>query len=674
MVAAGAILGGLWLSGHAAAGWSVPVLPELAAPRTLSDALPRPVRGPGGSTGGEAGATAGTAGGANGGGESLLGDLAWLPVDVELILAVEGADALMRGSLGALVRDLAGRDAPMAATREAWEGLARQMRMQPSVAFDAMLAERVVFALRTRPAGTENAPAAGSRRAATRDAPAQETQGTVEWVALTLVDRSMARRLTQTLGAAPRSVQHGRPAMALEGGAFVLDVAPAIEPGRVWVAIGPSDATGLFELARRDGPGARPTATGLRERVLQLAGGGTLGDDPSFVPILALARSFSAQPQPPVDPVRRAVAEAAGEPDLARFFVYDARRRGAAPTPGERGDWLACVGQAVDSTIRVGTLRRMAAMEAREDALPLWTAAPFERLPADALAAGVMAGALLASERDLSEAGSVAPASGGLGDGGLVDRVVALLSGEPRGVTPQWVGSIGGVAEQLGLPSTRMAWTIHERRGRLDAALAVETLAVAGLAAQGDAFMRSVLVPMVGGEPEVRRGLAAGAGVTDHSMRVVRRPENAEGWSAFLPFDAVAWTYRVDPVASRASSKGPSAWWTVGGSPALVAAMADGLTTEPDGTAQRWLSFQSIRPRVYAAALQRAGFGDWATLERMQRIERLDARQAMLPGGLILGQVRIEVAREATLAPHSTANPVLAAPQKPSRGGTRLPR
>lgn len=583
----------------------------------------------------------------------LLDNFDWLPADVGLIVAAEGADALIQPPLGALMQDILGQGAPLAATRAAWQEFARLLRLSPDEAFKAMLAERMVFAVRYG----EAAPAVPVKRPELSTTPA--AQGTLnpaakaEWVLITLVDNAMARKLTQTMRAAPRSIQGGRPELVLEGGTFVLDLTPAAEQGRMWMTIGPSAAAGLFDLARQEGPGAR---VGQKEPLPVAAG--RFGSVRTMEPIRAMARSFRAPMSETADRAQRAVvAEVAGELPSARFFVFahwppshwaglvdgqlggqTGGQAGASDDPAEPSrDWIAFFGHAAGNMVQLDTLKRSSSLSERGVAIGGWTAAPFDRLAENALAAGLVAGPALPGLGPILPEG-VKP--------GLVDGFFALLGGGLIDNGSVGATQVGGVVEQLGLPMSRFAWAVHERSGRLDGAIAVETTAVEGLVTQGDVFMRSVLTPMVGSEPVVRRGLAAGPGVMDHSMRVVETGQSSELAAIGSPFGTVAWTYRVCPQNARADADRPSAWWTVGLSPTLVGAMTDGLVADPSGVPQRWLALQVVQPRALAEAMVRDGLQPSLALEGLKRIERIRSRQAMLPSGLILGQAVIEAAMQ----------------------------
>lgn len=576
----------------------------------------------------------------------LVAEVAWLPADVELVIAADGAGALVRPPLGPLLLDLAGQGVPMTGTLSAWDEFARLLRMEPVAAFDAVLADRFVFAAR-RVRGelrqtTTRSGQRGREQRGIAEPPIDSER--VEWVIVTLIDDATARRLTQALRAAPRGVRDGRPLLVLEGGSFTLDLKPAAQRGKSWMAIAPAAASGLFDLARRDGPGARANAPGAGDRAP-----GRIGTDRGFDSIRAMARSFRSPLGEQGALAEMAIAaEAAGEVARSRLFVYarlDGRgglrldRTGVATnknnrTPSANNDWIALFGEATGATLRIDSLKRLEAIIATEADFHAWPAAAFESLADGALAAGMIAGPALRAHP-----------SAGRSDNGLI---AGLIGGEAMGV-----GVFGGIAEQLGLPVTRLAWTLNDRGGSFDAAIALETAAVDGLVAQGDAFMRAMLAPLIGDEPQIHQGIAIGPAVNDHSMRVVRTPRPV-AWmpkgEAAAPGDgfggSVAWTFRVCPIAARADEDCPSAWWTVGISPQLVAATTDRLTEEHLGLPQRWIALQTIRPRALNARLELTGLPAFTGLEQLGRVELLRWREALLPNGLVLGQGLIEAAVE----------------------------
>lgn len=568
----------------------------------------------------------------------LVSDVAWLPADVDLVIAADGAGVLVRPPFAPLLLDLSGQGVPMTATMAAWGEFARLLRMESVPAFDAVLADRFVFAAR-RVRGEPKQVALGKRNDAERRMVAEASidGDRVEWVIVTLVDDGTARRLTQALRAAPRGVRNGRPLLVLEGGSFTLDLRPSAQRGKSWMSMAPAAASGLFDLARRDGPGARINAPGGMEQPP-----GRIGTDHGFDSIRAMARSFRSPLDEPGALAEMAIAaEVAGEFAQSRLFVYarfDGQGGLRLTTTTEHAarsdDWIALFGETTGDTLRIDALKRLEAIFSHASDFHPWPAATFDALADGALAAGMIAGPAL---RDGAR-------------GGQFER--SVLAGISEGGA-LGMGVFGGVAEQLGLPVTRLAWTISDRGGSFDAAIALETAAVDGLVAQGDAFMQAMLTPVLGKEPEVHQGVAVGAAVNDHSMRVIRMPrpiawvpKDETAATGERPDGTLAWTFRVCPIAARADEECPSAWWTVGLSPQLVAATTDRLTEEHLGLPQRWIALQVIRPRALATRMELTGIPTPPGLRKLERVELFRWREALLPNGLTLGQGLIEAAAD----------------------------
>lgn len=600
-----------------------------------------------------------------GGHEVLVGDAGWLPGDVELVVGGSGVGSLARGAFGEALMGLAGEELPLDATLAAWESFARVLGMDPLEAFDAVLSERFVFA---------------ARRTGRGDA------GGVDWVVVTRVDEATARRVTQALRASPRGVRDGRPVLVLEGGSYGLDLRASSERGWMWMSIGPARdgggvgrvVGGLLEYAREHGPGA--DLMGMRGG--GRAGGdgaviapGSLARDPGFEPVRAMGRSVG------VGGVEADVAGDAISGKASRVFVFarlddeggllvdggagdgagremrevagealtrsragdgDPARRRARHDGEGHGDWVSLFLRAKGRTVRVDQLKKSWVLAAIGEGLSSWPSTAFDRLSEDALAAGIVSGAAIRVEgRGLVGFGLPSVFGGGAGGVGI--------------------GGVSSVASQLGLPVSRMAWSVRDRGGAIDAGIGIETTGVDGLVAQGDAFMRSALGPLAGGEAEVLRGVEIGAGVGDHSMRVVRTTRGlGMGDAAHADAGAggdgedggvVAWTYRVCPLAAQLDADCPTAWWTVGLSTGIVERMTDTLTAAHLALPQRWVRLQVVRPRALLERLERSGVPlpgvvGLGGLEGMRRVELMEIREAMLPNGMVLGQGVIEVSGE----------------------------
>lgn len=178
---------------------------------------------------------------------SLRDDLLALPADTDMAIAVRGLSRLRATGVGPLVRG-ALADPVFDEVRERWGALSEAIGMEPVVAFDAVLGERVLLAVRT----PEGAPP--------------------DWVLVSEVSSRTELTLRRQLKVSPRTIVAGQTLYTVERGALELSFARASSAQRAGTArllLAPAGSS-LFEQTVR---GPRPADA--------------LGAHPDLAPLLA---------------------------------------------------------------------------------------------------------------------------------------------------------------------------------------------------------------------------------------------------------------------------------------------------------------------------------------------------------------------------------------------------
>jgi hypothetical protein len=130
--------------------------------------------------------------------------LASLPDDVDAVVALRSLSRLRTSSAGGFALDLLGAEA-FEPVREGWSDLAQAMGLSSERAFDAVLGDRVVLAIRRT------------------DSPLPD------WTIQTSVSAKTEQLLRKRLKVAPRTIVAGQTLYAVERGALELTVARAAE-------------------------------------------------------------------------------------------------------------------------------------------------------------------------------------------------------------------------------------------------------------------------------------------------------------------------------------------------------------------------------------------------------------------------------------------------------------
>ena len=187
----------------------------------------------------------------------LIEDVAWLPADVDFVLAVRDMARVRAMPLGqgaaALIRTgiLIG-GAGQSETLKAWRSLAQTLGFDEDEAFTALLGERFICATRER------------------------ADGASDWVMYSKTSAKIARLVRERLDVAPREIKHDRVLMSLEGGAYRLS--SLIQGDEAWLMLAPTDRDGLFQqIANNNGePGWAPLGAAVPVREIRSLGDGEL--------------------------------------------------------------------------------------------------------------------------------------------------------------------------------------------------------------------------------------------------------------------------------------------------------------------------------------------------------------------------------------------------------------
>lgn len=148
-------------------------------------------------------------------------DLAGLPAEATLVVAVTDAAMSRRGAMGREFGELAQRLVGVGefdAVARAWRGLATRLRLEPERAFDDLLGHRVIY-----------------------------LRSGESWALLATIDRATEARIRNALKPAPRQPFKGAQVLALEEGSFVMSVLPVEgERDTVTLVLAPDENRELF--------------------------------------------------------------------------------------------------------------------------------------------------------------------------------------------------------------------------------------------------------------------------------------------------------------------------------------------------------------------------------------------------------------------------------------------
>ncbi len=169
--------------------------------------------------------------------ESVHNELAALPADVSLVIALTDSALLRRSTIGpdlnALTRNLIGVS-EFEGVNDAWRSLAEALNLPGTKAFDQILGKRVLYIEQH-----------------------SDTEQRV-WALVATVGKKTEVRVRKALRPAPRQPIKGRQILAVEGGKFVMSVLEI--PGdnsRVRLVLAPDGQRELFlKLVATTGPGA----------------------------------------------------------------------------------------------------------------------------------------------------------------------------------------------------------------------------------------------------------------------------------------------------------------------------------------------------------------------------------------------------------------------------------
>ncbi len=539
-----------------------------------------------------------------------------VPGDVSVFVAVDDGAELRRSPVGGFALAMIDSVAGFTQTFEAWDRLSADLGWTPTQAFDALLGNRVVFAAMRRREGAGDEPAAKRPQVSSASDGSASLRigiggaevaggagGLGPWILMSEITQPTAARISDRLKPMPRQLVAGAAVLSVENGRFLLGLAKRARGGL--------DADG-FTVMIVEAANENLLITSLREA---RGGGGpaqSLWDSGRVDELRPLAQG----------------ADAVVSIDVGAFA--GGKHDGV---PASKPAWLGAAARRADNGVTLQSVMvTPGSNAAKGGALPSpgWSAEAFGALAKDAVFASVESNSMVAA----GPLGRVWDAE--------FEGFAALIGLSPD--LPQRAGLTGRLVSLVRLSDA----------GEFDAAVAMESDALSGAAAVGDAETARVVASVARTTGAME---ADGTRLTDPASfdlgvlpPTVERSLDVSGiagagisgmWKGGAK---LVWRYVTAP---RNDAEGRFGWWVAGlGRSAVQSLAAADLSRKPGEPEVVWNSMISARPRTAVERLEAMGVPLPRPVEALRRIDRFTwfSLGGVRPD-VMLGGGRVELAR-----------------------------